>query len=246
MHIKYSLLLCVLLGVGSALTFAIVCEWDCVSYVDAKSKNVHSVENIYGIDVSHHQGEINWDKVKKWKNEELEFVYIKATEGATYIDQEYAKNFAGARENGLLAGSYHYFRTTSSVENQFRNFTENIQIKEQDLIPMIDVEEKINWGENEFHANLQEFLQKVENYFGKKPMIYSVNSFYNMNLSGRYQKYHFLIGRYGTRAPNMRDNTNWTVWQFTETGIVEGIPKDVDVDVLNRKYSLNDILLQRN
>ena len=76
-------------------------------------------------------------------------------------------------------------------------------------------------------------------------MIYTVNSFYNLHLSGKYNSYYFLIGRYGKSSPNMRDNSSWTVWQFSETGKVNGIPKDVDIDVINEKYSLNDLLLKK-
>lgn len=109
---------------------------------------------------------------------------------------------------------------------------------------MIDVEEKTNWTNKEFHKNFKAFLNMVENYFGQKPMIYTVNSFYNLNLSGKYKEYHFLIGRYGENAPNMRDKTSWTIWQFSETGKVEGIPMDVDIDVINDKYNLQDLLIK--
>ncbi|OYT15775.1 MAG: glycosyl hydrolase family 25, partial [Bacteroidetes bacterium 4572_77] len=196
-----------------------------------KSKSIDLVGRIYGIDVSHHQGKIDWTKVKKWKNKNISFVYIKATEGATYIDKTYKINFKEARENGLLVGSYHYFRTSSSVENQFENFINTVDKSKQDIIPLIDVEEKRNWSNKEFHKNFKNFLTMVEDHFGKKPMIYTVNSFYNVHLSGKYKSYHFLIGRYGENAPNMRDKTDWTIWQFSETGEVNGIPKYVDIDV---------------
>lgn len=203
-----------------------------------------TVGNTYGIDVSHHQGEIEWNKVKKWKDKKINFVYIKATEGATYVDKTYQTNVKGAQSNNLLVGSYHYFRTTSSVKNQFRNFIKNVDKNKQDLIPLIDVEERNNWGNAEYHRNLQEFLDLVENHFGKKPIIYTVNSFYNLNLSGKYKSYHFLIGRYGQNPPNMRDKTSWTIWQFSETGRVDGIPRYVDINVINSKYSLQDLLMK--
>lgn len=202
------------------------------------------VGNTYGIDVSHHQGKIEWNKVEKWKDKKINFVYIKATEGATYVDKTYQINFKEAQSNNFLVGSYHYFRTTSSVKKQFKNFINNVDKKKQDLIPLIDIEEKKNWGNAEFHKNLQEFLNLVENHFGKKPIIYTVNSFYNLNLSGKYTSYHFLIGRYGQNPPNMRDKTSWTIWQFSETGRVEGIPKYVDINVINSKYSLQDLLMK--
>lgn len=201
-------------------------------------------KRIYGIDVSHHQGKIEWSKVKKWKDKKLEFIYIKATEGATYLDRRYKTNLKQAKENDFLVGSYHYFRTTSSVMSQFQNFINHVDKNSQDLIPLIDVEEKLYWSSSEFHKNFQEFLDMVENHFGSKPMIYTVNSFYNKHLSGKYNSYHFLIGRYGKNNPNMRDNSIWTIWQFSEKGRVEGITKPVDIDVLNEKFSLNDLLLE--
>jgi len=205
---------------------------------------LESVGSIYGIDVSRHQGKINWTQVKSWKNNEISFVYIKATEGATYIDKTYQDNFSEAKSNRFLVGSYHYFRTTSSVEKQFNNFLTQVDKTQQDLIPLIDIEEMSQWKGEKFHKNLKEFLNLVEDHFGKKPMIYTVNSFYNKHLSGKYTQYHFLIGRYGQYSPNMRDNSNWTIWQFSESGKVSGIPKNVDIDIISKKYTLKDILLE--
>ena len=245
-------LLVILFGIIIALSCITIFQTEFMSRLKYKissktEQNIKSkdlVGGIYGIDVSHHQGKIEWEKVKKWKNKKLDFVYIKATEGATYIDKTYKTNIKEAKENDFLVGSYHYFRTTSSIENQFQNFIKTIDKSKQDLIPLIDVEEKTNWTNKEFHKNFKAFLNMVENYFGQKPMIYTVNSFYNLNLSGKYKEYHFLIGRYGENAPNMRDKTSWTIWQFSETGKVEGIPKDVDIDVLNEKYNLQDLLIK--
>ena len=249
---KRNLLVIILFGIIIALSCIIIFQTDFISRLKYKissktEQNTNSkdlVGEIYGIDVSHHQGKIEWGKVKKWKNKKLDFVYIKATEGATYIDETYKTNIKEAKENDFLVGSYHYFRTTSSIENQFQNFIKTIDKSEQDLIPLIDVEEKTNWTNKEFHKNFKAFLNMVENYFGQKPMIYTVNSFYNLNLSGKYKEYHFLIGRYGPNAPNMRDKTSWTIWQFSETGKVEGIPQNVDIDVLNDKYNLQDLLIK--
>lgn len=208
-------------------------------------ESMNEIGTIYGIDVSHHQKNIDWTQVKYWKDNKISFVYIKATEGATYIDPKYQQNFTGASKNNILVGSYHYFRTTSSVEEQFENFIKNVDKSKQDLIPLVDVEEKKNWNDCEFHKNFQKFLNMVENHFGQKPMIYTVNNFFNSHLSGKYNSYHFLIGRYGENSPKMIDKSNWTVWQFSETGKVEGISKPVDIDVINKKYNLQDLLLKK-
>lgn len=90
-----------------------------------------------GIDVSHHQGDINWNKVAK---EPIGFVYIKATEGETYVDSKFKKNIVGAKKVGLPVGVYHYFRMTSGAHKQFKNFYNTVKKYKIDLIPMVDVE----------------------------------------------------------------------------------------------------------
>lgn len=215
---------------------------DSRSYV-LKHLNIPLTNAIYGIDVSNHQGDIAWQKVKQWKDKMIDFAYIKATEGATHNDIRYKKNVEGAIKAGIRVGSYHYFRTTSSPESQFEHFKEIVDISKQILIPLIDVEEMNNWDQVTFHKRFQKFLDLVEEHFGKKPMIYTVNSFYNKNLSGKYKDYHFMIGRYGKNQPFMKDDHVWTIWQFTDEATLEGIPKPVDIDVLNPEIKIEELLL---
>lgn len=198
---------------------------------------------VFGIDISNHQGEIDWSAVKEWDGKKLSFVYIKATEGATFIDKRYTQNFRQARQNNLLVGSYHYFRTTSEPKNQFENFTAVVKRDDQDLIPLVDVEEMKQWSTDEFHQKFNEFLRLVENHFGRKPMIYTVNSFYNRYLAGRYKDYPVFIGRYGKNSPAMKDMRDWTIWQFSESGRITGIQKPVDLDLLNSNWKLDDLRL---
>ncbi len=222
-----------------------------VKRIITNSKKINTIDNnifktdtsIYGIDISHHQGKINWSKVKTWKNHKISFVYIKATEGATHVDPDYTTSFKGAKKNNFLVGSYHYFRTSSPVKSQLNHFISHVDKDSQDLIPLVDVEEMRHWDSKTFHKNFKLFLELIEEHFGEKPMIYTVNSFYNKHLSDKYREYHFLIGRYGPNAPNMRDRSNWTIWQFSESGKVNGISKNVDIDVLNPKFELSDLLL---
>jgi lysozyme len=250
-----NILIILIVGIIAAMSAVIVFQADFVVLLknkfgidSAQTAEVNKTDDfrgeIYGIDVSHHQGKIDWENVRVWNGKKIEFVYIKATEGATFVDKSYQDNFNGANNNNMLVGAYHYFRTTSTIEEQFENFINNVDKTKQDLIPLIDVEEKKNWNNALFHKNLQAFLNLVEAHFGKKPMIYTVNSFYNLHLSGKYKSYYFLIGRYGKNPPNMRDKSNWTIWQFSETGSVNGITKPVDINVLNTKYKLADIRLK--
>lgn len=193
----------------------------------------------YGIDVSRHQGRINWDKVAKDTN--ILFVYIKATEGATYTDPNYAYNLAGARKAGLKVGVYHYFRTTSSVKNQFKHIKKTCPKDSLDLIPMIDVENCGNWSRKQVQKAVRELCALVEKHYGCKPMIYSVQNTYNKYLAPEFNMYPLYLGRYGDNAPVINGKGHYTIWQYSENSMVNGIPKQVDRCRFHHKNSIQDI-----
>lgn len=91
-----------------------------------------------GIDVSHHQGIIDWDLVAS--DSTIRFVYIKASEGSDLRDSLYTYNLQEARRVGISVGSYHYLTSSSSVRAQYVNFATYALPEDQDLIPMVDVE----------------------------------------------------------------------------------------------------------
>ena len=208
-----------------------------------------------GIDVSHHQGKIEWKKVAK--DENIEFVYIKATEGATYCDNMYKTNIQEARKNNLKCGSYHYFRMSSSVEAQFNNFISNVKKDEQDLIPMIDVEinKKDSKGYNldgyyvsntkdtkAITDSLAKFLNKVTEYYGAEPMIYCTLHSYNTLIKDKFSKYRIYLGHYKAKEPGY---SGCTIWQYSENGYVIGIEKKVDLCAFQKNYGIKDIEYKR-
>ena len=195
-------------------------------------------QDSFGIDVSHHNGKINWGQVP-----DVEFVYVKATEGATYVDPMYQQNIKGARAKELRVGAYHYFRTTSSVQKQFENYKEHVKKRDIDLIPMVDVEECKKWSTVQFQDSLMRFIQLIKAHYGKAPIIYSVNTFYNRFCAPRFNKYYLMIGRYGNEEAFIKGKGTYTIWQKSQTGKLFGIPKNVDIDVFHKKASIKDILL---
>ena len=92
---------------------------------------------IRGIDVSHHQGKIDWNKIKE---EKFYFVYIKATEGGTYKDPEFARNWNEVSKVGLLKGAYHFFTFCKPGIEQARNFIDTVPVDPDSLPPVIDFE----------------------------------------------------------------------------------------------------------
>lgn len=191
-----------------------------------------------GIDVSHHQGRIHWEEVAK---EKIDFVYIKATEGATYIDPYFHYNMKGATDVGFLVGAYYYFRMTSSALEQFDNFKSTLKGYTLSLVPMIDVETSDGKSVGELQDSLNVFIKLLKEEYGCPPMIYGTQRSYNSYCAPIYNNYHLYIGRYGPNEPVIKGNGTYTIWQYTEDAIVRGIPKPVDMCKFNSKYSLLNI-----
>ena len=203
-------------------------------------RNASPLGGGFGIDVSHHQETINWSKVPK-----VQFVYIKATEGATFRDEDYKRNFQGAKKSGFLVGSYHFFRTTSSAHDQFENFKCMVSPEQQDLIPMVDIEERKNWTRAQVQDSLRVCLNLVEDYFGNTPMIYSVQNFYRDNAAPEFNDYFLMLGKYKSKTPpSFKGKGHYTIWQYSEEGKLAGIAKPVDLDCFHPDCSLEVIIMK--
>lgn len=186
-----------------------------------------------GIDVSHYQDSINWSRVAK--NTSIEFVYVKATEGASISDKMYKYNMKKAREAGLLVGSYHVYSSRTTAYQQFANFKKTVGKTEQDLVPVLDIEavhcQKL------YMKRVDKLLELMENEYGVKPMIYTSEKLYNTHFAiPKYKKYHYFIANY-KREPAMA----YTVWQYTQHGKQKGVAGFVDFSKLHKKYTVETI-----
>jgi lysozyme len=97
---------------------------------------------VRGIDVSHYQDEINWEKLRnaQLQGTPVNFIFVKATEGSDRLDENFNQNFFHARRNGIMRGAYHFFSTQSSAKTQAKYFCKMVQLDEEDLPPVLDVE----------------------------------------------------------------------------------------------------------
>lgn len=190
-----------------------------------------------GIDVSRFQDSIKWNNVVKNKN--IEFVYIKATEGASIKDPMYKYNVKKAREAGLLVGSYHVYSSRTTAYQQFANFKKVVDKKKQDIVPVLDIEamhcNKLNM------ARVDKLLELMEKEYGVKPMIYTSEKLYMTHFNiKKYKKYHYFIANY-KREPAMA----YTVWQYTQRGKQKGIAGFVDFSKFHKKYSVETIKIKK-
>ena len=209
----------------------------CATHAKKRVKKV----DVDGIDISHHNGKIDWKKVQKG-HPEVQFVYIKATEGASWVDSNYDYNLKHARKKGFKVGSYHFFNYRVSAREQFDNFAKNVDSKKQDIIPMVDFE-KYGSAKNARNAvaELKVFCRLVKDHYGVYPMIYTNERIYNDHLSKDFKKYHLFIANYKSRLPELKDGARYTIWQFSERGRIEGIKERVDLDRFHPDFSLNSI-----
>ena len=132
-----------------------------------------SSSSIYqGIDVSSWQGNINFAQVK---NAGIDIVYIKSSEGVSYIDPYFERNYQNAKANGLKVGFYHYVtaRTVEEARNQANFFAKVISGKEPDCKLAMDFESFGNLSVNQINEISKVFLETLQNATNKEVLIYS-------------------------------------------------------------------------
>lgn len=194
-----------------------------------------------GIDVSHYQGSINWDEVVN--STPISYVYLKATEGASLVDDTYQRNLTEARRVGLSVGSYHFYRPNVEWQRQFDNMTSVVRADDQDLVPIIDIEHRGSVSEDVFISDLKAFIEKVTTFYGKKPLLYTYHNFYNRYLQGQFSDYHFMIARYRSDSPTLDDGKDYIMWQYTSSGSIPGIRGHVDRSKIMGNFSLNQVMM---
>ena len=197
---------------------------------------------LYCLPLSKHQGKIDWETVSQDGN--IQFVYIKATEGASLVDKRYERNIKEARKAGMTVGSYHFFNTRRSAAQQFENFRKHVRKDWQDLIPMVDVEESGCRGASrqQLQQSLSEFMELMKSEYGKYPLLYSQYRFYNEKLAPEFNRFFIFMARYSETEPTLRGKGKYNIWQYSERGHVKGIKENVDLDRFANGTSLKDIL----
>ncbi|MBO4268030.1 MAG: glycoside hydrolase family 25 protein [Bacteroidaceae bacterium] len=197
----------------------------------------------YGIDVSHHQGRIDWQRVaasSAVSEYPLKFVIMKATEGGTFKDPNLEENLTAAREAGFVCGVYHFFNPASSPSVQAAFFRDNVQLTAGDLVPVVDVETEVK-DVRKLQKDLSEFLGAVESFFGVKPVIYTSVKFRRRYLNApAFSQYCFWVAHYYVDEP--ATDLDWSFWQFSDRARIDGIYGLTDIDVFRGTETAFDSL----
>ena len=194
---------------------------------------------IHGIDISHHQGTIDWATLKDEAvidERPIRFIMIKATEGANKIDENFKDNFYNAREYGFTRGAYHFYGTRSTAKAQAQFFISQVKLEKGDLPPVLDVEHKpSNQTDEEFKESVLEWLRIVENHYGVPPIVYTYYKFKLRYLSdSAFDAYPYWIAHY--YVDKVEYKGAWKFWQHTDAGRLPGIKGDVDFNIYNGSF----------
>ena len=200
-----------------------------------------------GLDVSHHDGPIDWKKVAKAG---AAFAIIKASEGTTFTDPLYHSNVRGALAAGLRVSSYHYFKATREAWNQLQHFLHVVGDLKGQLVPALDVEEHGDLSPADYSKSVRAWLDGFEQLHGRKAILYTYPDFNAHALQHTFGDHPLWVASYPKaglkgKPAQLAGWTSWTFWQYTDHGTWPGVPgtKSTDLDVFAGEAAELDKLL---
>lgn len=210
---------------------------------------VNEDKSTIGVDISAYQADVDMSRLKE---QDIEFVYIKATEGSSHRDERFAENWAKAADAGLLSGAYHFFSFESSGKTQAENFIQTVgKDLTGHLLPVVDVEYYVGSGENvpvkdDVVRELTVFLQELEKTYGVRPVIYAQPDLHRELLEGDFDEYKLWMTSLYTPLRWSYDG-DWYLWQYLNRGTLEGYSggeQYIDLNVLNKDKSMEDLIVR--
>ena len=232
----------VLMGIGAAvfvLGFYVCCirpfsyRWKPCYGTKAYGVCLPSGFSVHGFDVSHHQGDIDWAQLQHTQvaPSPIRFVFMKASEGGDFSDTTFLHNFDMARRYGFIRGAYHFFNPKTDPIRQADFFIRSVKLEAGDLPPVLDIEKRGS-DEQSLRTNLKRWLDRVEQHYKVKPILYTSYKFKNRYLNDSvFNAYPYWIAHY--YVDSVEYSGKWTFWQHTDVGRLPGIDERVDLNVFN-------------
>jgi GH25 family lysozyme M1 (1,4-beta-N-acetylmuramidase) len=197
-------------------------------------KRLSQPKTAKGIDVSNHQGTVDFARVKKAG---YTFAYLKATEGLGFVDPFYLGNVQKARAAGLKVGAYHFLQPKSgrTGADEARAFHVQLAKGKLELRPVVDVEVTgLSPAQTENYVD--QFVTELRQ-LGHDPLIYTFPAFLKWH---RTHGCPLWIAHFGVSKPTVPSPWRaYTIWQHSSTARVPGVSGNCDV---NRCPDLRRIL----
>lgn len=193
---------------------------------------------VRGIDISAHNGDIDFAKVKQ---DSIDFIFIKASEGTDFRDKKFVANYDSAANYGIPAGAYHFFRYDKDGVEQAVNLHKALDGRNPTLGVVIDLEDTGNPNDGIPDVVVHNLFEMIDylNLCGLRVMIYTNKDGYNQFLRKEFSGFPLWICSF---KQNPID-AEWTFWQYNHWGNVKGINGYVDLNVYNgTRLAWNNLL----
>lgn len=218
------IILCVLSLIISVCGFVLYLHYN--SHKAESVKLPVGLYTVYGIDISAHNDTIDFENAKH----DIDFVFIKATEGATWKDRMFDYNYYAAKKSGLKVGAYHFFKFDRSGEAQGVNVTEALVGKDLDFPVVIDIEDHGNPDiKPEIVRQRLDKMVEVLQHHNVDVMFYSNKKGYYKYIAPHYANYPLWICSF-TNPPI---SEKWTFWQYSHEGTISGSKSELDLNVFH-------------
>lgn len=189
-------------------------------------------QSVHGIDVSRWNSGIDWPVAQAAG---VSFAFIKATEGGDHIDPEFRNHWEAARRAGVPRGAYHFWYHCRGGAEQADWFIRNVPRETGALPPVLDLE----WprsrncpvrpdGES-VRREAKIFLDRLHSHYGQRPIVYTTPDFYRDTDIGRLNA-EFWLRAVADHPGSVYPGQHWVFWQYSGTGLVTGIPGQVDLN----------------
>lgn len=188
---------------------------------------------VHGIDISHHQGNVDWRMLSQARQGQfpIRFIFMKASEGGDYGDKVFQANFDSAKAYGFVRGAYHFYNPKTDAARQADFFIRSVKLEEGDLPPVLDIEKRPD-DERVLRRDLKIWLDKIEKHYKVKPILYTSYKYKTRYLNDSvFNSYPYWIAHY--YVDSVEYQGNWKFWQHTDVGTLPGIKEKVDLNVFN-------------
>lgn len=206
---------------------------------------------VQGIDIANHQhpggAAIDFSAVARSKG----YVFVKATEGTGYTNEWFNKDVTAAQQAGLRIGTYHFARPEIGAAQQAAYYYKTyMQAPNPTLPPVLDIETDGGLGPAQLQAWVREFLTKMEELTGRKPIIYTYPFFWQNNMANtkEFTDYPLWLASYRSTVPDSLPGgwSDMAFWQYSSTGQVDGINTNVDLNIFNGNGNALDAFMAGN
>lgn len=202
----------------------------------------------FGIDISSHQGEIDWELVKEAG---VEFAIIRCGyrgygSGELVPDERFHENMQGAMDAGIEVGVYLFSQAITTEEALEEAELTLSMIEGYEFTYPVVFDWEFVSAENARTEDISvtaltdctvAFCEAID-AAGYRPMVYQNKrtSLFKLDLS-RIAEYDFWLAEYNEKAGYYY---NYDMWQYTAEGTVPGIKGDVDLNICFKDYTAEE------